>query len=261
MTNQLVWLAIVRLALVAMSLAGFSAAQADANDANIYQQALASDARPDGDVARDAGRKPAEVLAFFGIEPGMSVLDMFSGGGYYSEILSNVVGEKGHVVAHSNKAYLQFVGEEFVARYAGGRLPNVDILMAENNKLRLDANQFDAIMMGLAYHDTYWVNPDIGWPKVDRDQLLATLFAALKPGGVLGVTDHHAAKGTESGSVQELHRIEKSVVVADLEAAGFELEAESDLLRNAEDDHSKSVFAPEVRGHSDRFVLRFRKPR
>jgi predicted methyltransferase len=186
---------------------------------------------------------------------------MFSGGGYYSEILANVVGENGHVVAHSNKAYLQFVGEEFVARYAGGRLPNVDILMAENNKLRLDANQFDAIFMGLSFHDTYWVNPDGGWPEFDREQLNETLFKALKPGGILGITDHYAVKGSGSEAVPELHRIDKAVVISDLEAAGFELEAESDLLRNRNDDHSKSVFAPEIRGQSDRFVLRFRKPK
>lgn len=249
-----------QLALAALLLGSVPVASAQATDSSVYAGALASDARPDTDVARDAGRKPAEVLAFLGIKPGMSVLDLFSGGGYYTEILSNVVGEQGHVVAHSNKAYLQFVGEEFVARYAGGRLPNVDILMAENNKLRLDPQQFDAIFMGLSFHDTYWVNPDGGWHEIDRDKLLETLFAALKPGGVLGITDHYAENGAGTGVVPEMHRIEKSVVIEDMEAAGFKLEAESDILRNPEDDHSKSVFAPEIRGQSDRFVLRFRKP-
>jgi len=251
---------ITRLLTIAVLVGGVPLAQADSRDAGVYLHAVANEARTEADVARDAGRKPAEVLSFLHIEPGMTVLDMFSGGGYYSEILSYVVGEKGSVVAHSNKAYLQFVGEEFVARYAGGRLANVDLLMAENNKLRLQPDQFDAIMMGLSYHDTYWVNPDMGWQEIDRDKLLATLFAALKPGGILGITDHYAADGTGTASVPELHRIEKSVVIADLEAAGFELEAESDLLRNADDDHGKSVFAPEIRGQSDRFVLRFRKP-
>ena len=251
---------ITRLLTVAVLIAGVPLAQADSRDAGVYLSAVANEARTAADVARDAGRKPAEVLSFLHIEPGMTVLDMFSGGGYYSEILSYVVGEAGSVVAHSNKAYLKFVGEEFVARYAGGRLANVDLLMAENNKLRLEPNQFDAIIMGLSYHDTYWVNPDGGWHEIDRDKLLATLFAALQPGGILGITDHYAAEGTGTDSVPELHRIEKSVVIADLGAAGFELEAESDLLRNADDDHSKSVFAPEIRGQSDRFVLRFRKP-
>ena len=252
---------IVRLTLAALLLAGLPLANAQSADSTVYQDALASDTRPEGDAQRDAGRKPAEVLAFLGIQPGMSVLDMFSGGGYYTEILANVVGENGHVVAHSNKAYLQFVGDEFVARYAGGRLPNVDILMAENNKLRLDKNQFDAIFMGLSFHDTYWVNPEMGWPAFDRTQLNETLFAALKPGGVLGVTDHYAVKGSGSDAVPELHRIDKAVVIADLEAAGFELEAQSDVLRNPDDDRSTSVFAPEIRGQTDRFVLKFRKPK
>lgn len=252
---------ITRLLLVTAIVVSGPLANAESRDAGVYLEAVANEARSEADVARDADRKPAEVLSFLRIEPGMSVLDMFSGGGYYSEILSYLVGDDGLVVAHSNKAYLQFVGEEFVARYAGGRLANVDLLMAENNKLRLDQNQFDAIMMGLAYHDTYWVNPDSGWPEIDRDKLLATLFAALKPGGILGITDHYAAKGAGANAVPELHRIEKSVVISDFEAAGFELEEESDILRNADDDHSKSVFAPDIRGQSDRFVLRMRKPR
>lgn len=248
------------LLVVAALASGSQFALAGDADSSVYEQALASTARLDGDAARDAGRKPADVLAFIGVAPGMTVLDMFSGGGYYSEILSGVVGDDGQVVAHSNKAYLQFVGEEFVSRYAGGRLPNVDILMAENNKLRLDENQFDVIMMGLSYHDTYWVNPDGGWPEVDRSKLNAELFASLKPGGVLGIVDHYATEGASTASVADLHRIDRAIVVADLEAAGFVLDAESDILRNPDDDHSLGVFAPEIRGNTDRFVLRFRKP-
>lgn len=240
---------------------GMPLANAESRDASIYLNAVANEARSEADIARDAGRKPAEVLSFFRIEPGMSVLDLFSGGGYYSEILSYVVGDDGHVLAHSNKAYLRFVGEEFVARYAGGRLPNVDLLMAENNKLRLDPNSLDAIIMGLSYHDTYWVNAENGWPEIDRNKLLATLFTALKPGGVLGLTDHYAAEGSGSNSVPTLHRIEKSLVIADFEAAGFQLDAQSDLLRNPDDDHNTSVFDEGTRGQTDRFVLRFRKPK
>lgn len=252
---------ITRLVWIAVIVMGTPLANAESRDAGVYLDAVGNEARSAADVARDAGRRPAEVLSFLRIEPGMAVLDLFSGGGYYSEILSYVVGDEGHVLAHSNKAYLQFVGEEFVARYAGGRLANVDLLMAENNKLRLDTNSLDAVMMGLSYHDTYWVNPDSGWPAIDRDKLLATLFTALKPGGILGVTDHYAADGAGADSVPELHRIEKSVVIADLEAAGFELEDESDILRNPDDDHSEGVFAAGLRGQTDRFVLRFRKPK
>jgi len=250
----------ILIAVCALAL-GSSPAIAEPDSQSIYEQALASDSRLDGDAARDAGRKPAEVLAFLGITPGMTVLDMFSGGGYYSEILSHVVGENGSVIAHSNKTYLQFVGDEFINRYKGGRLPNVDILMAENNKLRLDTNQLDAVFMGLAYHDTYWVNPDIGWHEIDRAKLNAEIFNSLKPDGVLGVTDHYAATGSSTDSVTDLHRIDKAIVIADLQSAGFKLVDESDLLRNPDDDHSQGVFTPEIRGKTDRFVLKFRKPK
>jgi predicted methyltransferase len=220
------------------------AVDASAVDAAVYAAAVADTSRPEADLARDAGRKPADVLAFFSIAPGMSVLDLFSGGGYYAEIVSAVVGQNGHLVAHSNLAYLNFVGEEFEARHADNRLANVDVLMAENNELELDADQFDAILMVLSYHDTFWVAPDEGWPEFDRPTLHAELFNALKPG--------------ETGGT--LHRIDPAIVIADLQQAGFVMDAKSDLLRNMEDDHSLGVFDPGIRGKTDRFVLRFVRP-
>ena len=253
---------LTRITVVLLSLTVAShLAAAQPDNRSIYDKALASDSRLEGDAERDASRQPAAVLTFLGITPGMHVLDLFSGGGYYAEIFANVVGPDGSVVAHSNKAYLQFVGEEFVKRYGGGRLPNVDILMAENNKLRLDAGQFDAVFMGLAYHDTYWVNPESGWPEIDRGKMNAEIFKALKPGGILGITDHYAAAGTSTDTVGDLHRIDRAIVIADFEAAGFVLVDSSDVLRNADDDHSKSVFAPDLRGKTDRFALKFRKPK
>ncbi len=229
-------------------------------DPSVYAAGVANTSRPDADLDRDAGRKPAEVLAFFGIAPGMSVLDLFSGGGYYAEILSHVVGPDGHIVAHSNSAYLNFVGDEFKARHAGNRLANVDVLMAENNELELDANQFDAILMVLSYHDTYWVAPDDDWPKIDVPQLHAELFSSLKSGGILGIVDHYAEAGSPRETGGTLHRIDPGIVIAELEKAGFVLDAKSDLLRNMEDDHSLGVFDPSIRGKTDRFVLRFKKP-
>jgi predicted methyltransferase len=190
----------------------------------------------------------------------MAVLDMFSGGGYYTDIISHVVGTDGRVVAHSNAAYLKYVGEEFAARHAKGRMPNVEVLMAENNELQLAKDQFDAITMILAYHDAYFDNPEDGWPEIDRAAMNAELFAALKPGGILGVVDHYAAPGSPAETGGTLHRIDPAIVVADLEAAGFVLDAQSDILRNPEDDHSQGVFTPGIRGNTDRFVLKFRKP-
>lgn len=229
-------------------------------DPAVYAAAVANPARPPADLERDAGRKPAAVLEFFGIAPGMTILDMFSGGGYYTEILGSVAGPEGHVVAQANKAYLKFVGDEFKARHADNRLPNVTVLMAENNELQLDENQFDAILMVLSFHDTFWISPEDDWPEIDRPALQAELFAALKPGGVLGVIDHQAIPGSSGETGGTVHRIDRAIVVDELTQAGFVLEAESDLLRNPADDHSKGVFDPDIRGKTDRFVLKFRKP-
>lgn len=235
-------------------------AAGDAQAASVYEMAVANPARTDADRERDADRKPAEVLAFFGVKPGMTVLDMFSGGGYYTELLSYVVGPTGHVVAHTNSAYVNFVGDEAVKRYANKRLPNVEQLLAENNDLDLAAGKFDAIMLILSYHDIYYVDTANGWPKIDGPKFLAELKKGLKPGGILAVVDHHAAAGAPRETGNTLHRIDPEIVISELEEDGFVLEAKSIVLRNTEDDYSKSVFEPEIRGRTDRFVLRFRKP-
>jgi len=227
---------------------------------SIYQQAVMRTDRTDADRARDAGRKPGEVLAFFAIEPGMTVLDMFSGGGYYTELLSRVVGDDGKVIAHTNQIYARFVGEEATNRYADDRLGNVEILSAENNELGLPSNTYDAVMMVLAYHDIYWVAPENGWPKIDGPKMLAELHSGLKPGGMLAVVDHYAATGSPPETGGTLHRIDPQIVISEIESAGFVLEARSDVLRNMDDDHSKAMSDPEIRGKTDRFVLKFRKP-
>jgi predicted methyltransferase len=226
-----------------------------------YVAALDHAERSEADRARDAGRKPADVLEFFGIAPGMTVLDMFSGGGYYTEILSRLVGSEGSVVAHTNSAYANFVGDEATRRYANDRLPNVDILVAENNELSLPPESFDAALMVLAYHDIYYVDPQNGWPKIDGPRLVAELYRGLRPGGVLGVVDHTAAAGSPRETGNTLHRIDPEIVITELESEGFVFEGGSDVLRNADDDHSLNMAAPEVRGKTDRFVFRFRKPR
>ena len=227
---------------------------------SIYDVAVASEARPEADRARDAGRKPAAILEFMGIEPGMTVLDMFTGGGYYAEILSGVVGEEGHVVAQSNRAYLAFVGDEFEKRFGSGRLTNVEVLMAENNELSLEANTFDAVMLVLSFHDLYHSDPENGWAKIDVPAFLAELRKGLKPGGILGVVDHYAAAGSPSETGDTVHRIDPAIVLAEMKAAGFVYEASNDMLRNPDDDYSKMVFAEGIRGNTDRFVMRFRNP-
>ncbi len=227
---------------------------------SIYEDAVANEARPEADRARDEGRKPAEVLEFLGIAPGMTVLDMFSGGGYYTEILSYTVGNSGRIIAQSNKAYLQFVGEEFENRYLGGRLGNVQVLMAENNELELEPDSLDAIMLVLSFHDLYYAAPEDGWPAIDVPAFLAELHSGLRTGGFVGIIDHYAADGAPSETGSTTHRIDPAIVIATMTEAGFVLDGQSDILRNPDDDYEKTVFDPELRGKTDRFVMRFRKP-
>ena len=225
----------------------------------IYTEAVTNPSRLAEDRARDSGRKPAEVLAFVGIEPGTTVLDMFAGGGYYTEILASIVGENGKVIAQTNEAYIAWVGDAFERRFGNERLPNVEILMAENNELELAAGSIDAIMLVLSFHDLYSDNAEQGWPKIDVPAFLAELHKGLRPGGQVGIVDHYAASGSPAETGNTTHRIDPAIVIADMKAAGFELEAQSDLLRNPDDDYSKSVFEPTLRGKTDRFVMRFTK--
>lgn len=221
---------------------------------------LADPGRLEGDSEADSRRKPDEVLTFFGIRPGMRVLEMFAGGGYYTEILSGVVGEQGSVVAHNNAPYLVYAKAQLDRRFTPGRLSNVERLTAENNQLELDERSFDAALFILAYHDVYWVNDAVGWPAIDGPVLLAEVFAALRPGAVVGVVDHVAAGGSGIDSIQNMHRIDPALLRRDFEAAGFVFEDESDVLRNPDDDLSQPMSAPEIRGRTDRFVYRFRRP-
>jgi predicted methyltransferase len=155
---------------------------------------------------------------------------------------------------------LKFAGEDHTKRHADNRLPNTEILLAENNELALEADSFDAATIVLNYHDLYWSSEEYGWAPIDVPAFLAELYKGIKPGGVLGIVDHQAVSGSPSETGSTLHRIDSAIVIAELENAGFVLEGESNVLANAEDDHTKSVFDPEIRGKTDRYVLRFRKP-
>ena len=213
----------------------------------------------DADRADDANRKPAEVLALFGIEPGMRVLDLLAGGGYYTEIVSRVVGPEGSVIFHNNEAYRQFLGDALAERTADDRLPNVEVLNVEVADLDFEDGELDAVLFILGFHDIYYKAD--GWPDIDADRLLATLYRGLRSGGLLGIVDHSAKDGAEAlDSGTNVHRIDEGFAKRTIEAAGFVLEAESDGLRNADDDRSIQVFDPSIRRKTDRFVLLFRKP-
>jgi predicted methyltransferase len=226
-----------------------------------YQAAVAAPGRSAEDREQDSWRKPAEVLAFFGVQPGMSALDLYAGAGYFTELLAAVVGPTGRVVAHNNKAYLDGVGDALTRRFADPqRLANVEQLAAENNAIELEPGRFDFVLLSAVYHDVYYANEANDWPKIDGPRLLAELFAAMKPGATLGLIDHAAAPGSPAETGGTLHRIDPAIVKRDFAAAGFVLEAESDLLRNPADDLGKGVFDPAVRRKTDRFMLRFRRP-
>jgi predicted methyltransferase len=277
--RKIAWICIAALAAVLLVASGCSGLDPEASarmadgamgssrpSSSAIAQPAAADAalknpqRSPADRTQDDRRKAAAVLEFFGIQPGMAVLDLYSGGGYYSELLSYLVGPEGRVVAHNNTPYLSFAGTEIAERYREGRLPNVEQLIAENNELDLPVQRFDAVVMIKAYHDVYFVDDEIGWARIDRPEFLREVFDAMKPGAVLGIVDHAAAPGAAPESGGTLHRIDPEVIKSDMKAAGFVLEAQSNILRNPKDDYSTRVFDESVRDRTDRVVMRFRKP-
>jgi len=222
--------------------------------------AVADPRRPADDVARDGGRNPQAVLEFAGLGPGMSVLDMFAGGGYYTELAAYVVGAPGRVVAYNNTGYSMAASKAIASRYAGGRLANVEQLTSENNALELPPGAFDVVLFILSYHDVYYLDGERGWTQIDRPAMLKTLFDSVKPGGRVIVADHVATAGMPAAEVRALHRIDPELIKADFQAAGFRYDGETDVLRNPDDDFGVIAMAPNVRGKTDRAVMRFVKP-
>lgn len=217
---------------------------------------LGSEERSESDRARDAGRHPADVIEFLGIKQGMHVIDVIAAGGYYTEVLSLAVGDKGHVVAHNPPVVLQFrdgANEKAIsARLADDRLPNVTRLDKDFEDLVPDDGPFDVAITALNFHDLY----NRRGPEATVS-ILKTIASLLKPGAIFGIIDHVGEAGADN---TELHRIEISKVLESIEAAGLVVEADSDLLRNEVDDHSLSVFDQAIRGRTDRFLLKVRTP-
>ena len=226
--------------------------------ADLYDAAVAHAGRPASDLKRDVSDKPSEVLRFAGIKPGMRVLDFLGYQGYYSELLGYIVGPKGHVLLLNNKAYDAFAGGKWKPRLA--RLPNVEHRTADLAHMGLAPNSLDAIVMVKVYHDLYWVSPRDGWPKIGVPSVLDQLQRALKPGGVLLVVDHSAKPGTGNRDAGTLHRIDEQYARADFEAHGFRFVRASDALRNPADKRDTVSYTKPALGHTDRFMLLFRKP-
>ncbi len=232
-----------------------------ANAADEYDAALKHAGRPAGDSARDALDHPAEILRLAGIKPGMKVADVLAGDGYYSELLSYIVGPKGHVYLINNLAFDNWSQPALKNRLAGDRFANVTHETVDLNDMKLPAAGLDAILLVKVYHDLYWVdaNPKSPWPKIDVNGVLDQLSRSLKPGGVLLLIDHSAKAGHGKADAGELHRIEESFAVKDFESHGFKVVAKSDLLRRPDDGRELISYKGPALGKTDRFVLVFHK--
>ena len=221
--------------------------------------AIADPARPPEQVARDAERRPGEVLAFAGIRRGDRVADFMSGGGYFTRLFSALVGDEGRVYAFlpeeqlENCAPAETAGTRAIAGNA--HYHNVKVLKAPVNHFSAP-EPLDLIWTSLDFHDLY----DYFMGPANVPQVVGTLFKALKPGGVLVIVDHVAQPGSKVRDTESLHRIDPEVIIRTVTAAGFVLEAESNVLRNAADSHELAVFDPAIRGRTDQVVLKFRKP-
>ena len=219
--------------------------------------ALAQEGRPADDLKDDALRRPAEVLAFAGIHAGMTVLDINSGGGYYSEIISGVVGKDGHVYAHNGPVYWDFVKKEIGKRYEG-RLSNVTLMRGVSEEVEIEENSVDVILSVLAYHD-YYFKHKARTKEENVPAILASLYKSLKPGGAFVVIDHVAPTGSGTDAGNSLHRFDPALLKEQVLAAGFKWDSSSEMFANADDAHTKSPFDPSIRRKTDRFVFKFVK--
>ncbi len=221
--------------------------------------AVDSPDRPEADRSRDAARKPKEMLAFFGIRPGMKILDLFTGGGWYAELEARVAGPGGEVYAQNPPEFLaKFSDKAIVERLAGDRLPTVKRWDKSMDAMELPAAHFDGAVANDVFHDFFWLSKDV-------DGVVKQIFDAVKPGGFVAIVDHSAPAGTGDSFARSRdgqHRIDEAFVKQVMAKAGFKLEAESQLLRNPDDDRTKPFFAPEMKGkNTDKFALVFRKPK
>jgi predicted methyltransferase len=214
--------------------------------------------RSDDDRRLDAGRMPADVLAFFKLAPGQQIGELFAGGGYTTEVMARIVGDKGKVYAQNTKEVMdRFARGPWTERAAKPVMKNVvAVERPTDDPFPPEAKNLDAVITILNYHDFVW-------QKADRAKLNKKIFAALRPGGVYGIVDHSAQPGSGTRDCETLHRIDEEVVKKEVLAAGFKLDGESDLLRRADDKrdwNSSPKAAGDKRGTSDRFTLRFVKP-
>lgn len=220
---------------------------------NFYMWQVHTPSRSDADRVTDQRRQPEKLLPFYGVRPGMRVLDLGAGSGYNTELLARIVGPNGVVYAQNSRYLLDnIVKGRFDARMKKPEMRNVvQVVRDFDDPVPPEARHLDLVTFNFVYHDTVWMG-------VDRNKMNRAVFAALKPGGVYIVADHSGRPGTGVSEAKTLHRIEESVVRTEVEAAGFKLVAEAGFLRNPDDKRDKPVFRPKI--PNDEFVLKFVKP-
>lgn len=218
--------------------------------------AVADKDRPKEDTERDAARHPADIVALTELKPGGTAVDVGPGKtGYYTRIFSRVAGKDGKVYAF-NPTWVadKFpVAKEGVDKLIASGYPNVVNSIQKMDEVKFDA-PVDVIFISQLYHDQVW-------QKVDIAKMNKAIFDALKPGGVYFIIDHVGPGVTTVEQIDKSHRIDPALVKSQVTAAGFVLETESDLLKNAADPHTANVFDPSIRGKTDQFIYKFRKPK
>jgi len=243
---------IVLAALAAFLLAaGATAAPIPAS----IKAAVADSKRPEADTKRDGDRKPAQMLVFAGIKPGMKVMDLIAGGGYFTRLFAQAVGPSGWVYAFQPTELDGFLkGKPAPIIAVAADYANVSVIKQPINDLSAP-EALDVVWTSQNYHDL----KDDFFKPADTALINKAVFKALKPGGIYIVLDHSAPKGSGTADTQTLHRIDEAVVKKEVLAAGFQFVGESNLLRNPADKRDAIVFDKSIRGHTDQFILKFRK--
>jgi predicted methyltransferase len=232
-----------------------SIARADTAVPAYVSAAIADSARGD-DALADARRKPAELMAFTGVKPGDTVVDLIPGGGYFTRLFAKIVGPTGHVYAIWPAEYAKEDADDVAAtQKLPQTYPNVSVIIQPANQFSAPA-KVDVVWTSQNYHDY----PDKFMGPTDPAILDKEVLAALKPGGVFVVVDHVAEAGSGLRDTEKLHRIDPAFVKTQVTAAGFAFDGENAVLRNPADNHTLLVFKPEIRGHTDQFAYRFKKP-
>jgi len=247
-------LAVSAAALLISGVAGAASAQMQMSP-SAYAGAMADPVRTDADKARDEARHTAETLAFAEVMPGQTIGDMIIGGGYFTRTFSAAVGPTGHVIAWQPAEFIGFQASYADAIAAADALPNVDAIRSPLGAPEFPAGM-DLVFTAQNYHDLH-LKP---FAADTAARVNAAVFAALKPGGLYVIVDHYAAEGSGLAAADSLHRIDPAIVQQEVEAAGFVLEARSDILRSDADPLTANVFDPAIRGHTSQFILKFRKP-